>query len=233
MTQEPLDLLGQDILDQARALFARLDGLDEDTRLDVINELRLALHEHSPMKDQPVDCVLWVRADQVEANAYNPNVVAPPEMNLLKKSVTADGYTQPIVAWPVEDWGPRDGVFEIVDGFHRHRVGKEVPALRKRLRGRLPVTVIRPDRTGKDDRMASTVRHNRARGRHTVEGMAELVLDLARRGKTDEWIAGELGLDMDEVLRLRQVQGLAEMFADEEFSEAWEPSYEPPEGWEQ
>lgn len=213
-----LDLVGAQIVDEARELFARLDALPEDARIDAVNALRLALREHSPMKAEPVDCVLWVEADDIRANDYNPNVVAPPEMRLLQRSIMQDGYTQPIVAWPVEDG------FEVVDGFHRHRVGKEVRAVRKRVRGRLPVAVIGSDRTGKEDRMAATVRHNRARGVHTVDGMSDIVLDLARRGRSDEWIAKELGMEPDEVLRLRQVQGLAELFGDEEFSEAWEPA---------
>lgn len=221
------DLIAQGILEDAKELFTRLDALPEETRIDVINELRLALAEHSPMNSEPVDCVLWVRAEKVQANDYNPNVVAPPEMRLLQRSIMADGYTQPIVTWPVDDWGPQDGTFEVVDGFHRHRVGKEVRAVAKRVRGRLPIAVIRPDRTGKDDRMAATIRHNRARGVHTVDGMSDIVLELSRRGKSDEWIAAELGMDADEVLRLKQVQGLAELFADQEFSEAWEVSYDP------
>lgn len=137
-------------------------------------------------------------------------------MRLLTRSITADGYTQPIVTWPV------DGGYEVVDGFHRHRVGKEDRKIRERVRGRLPITVIRDDRVDKADRMAATIRHNRARGVHTVDGMSEIVLDLARRNWSDEKIGRELGMEPDEVLRLRQVQGLAEIFADEEFSEAWE-----------
>lgn len=203
----------------AAALFARLGALDEDTRIDTINRLRLALREHSPLRAQPVDCVLWVPADQVEGNEYNPNVVAPPEMELLRLSITADGYTQPVVAWPREDGG---AVYEVVDGFHRHRVGKEDPGVREAVRGRLPVAVVNAARTGREDRMAATIRHNRARGQHTVDGMSEMVVDLARRGKSDEWIGRELGLDPDEVRRLRQITGIAELFADEEFSEAWE-----------
>ncbi len=207
-----------DILDEARLLFARLEELPESERIDAINELRLALREHSPMRAEPVDCVLWVDAGSVKANDYNPNVVAPPEMRLLQRSILADGYTQPLVTWPVE------GGYEVVDGFHRHRVGKEVPAVRKRVRGRLPVAVIGSDRTEREDRMAATVRHNRARGVHTVDGMSDIVLELSRRGRSDDWIAKELGMEPDEVLRLRQVQGLAELFGDEDFSEAWEPA---------
>lgn len=211
-----LDLLGQAIVDDAAAVFARLDELPEEARIEAVNALRLALREHSPMKAEPVDCVLWVEAGDLRANDYNPNVVAPPEMRLLQRSIMADGYTQPIVAWPVEDG------YEVVDGFHRNRVGREVRAVRKRVHGRLPVAVIGSDRTGKDDRMAATIRHNRARGVHTVDGMSDIVLELARRGRSDEWIAKELGMEPDEVLRLKQVQGLAELFGEEEFSQAWE-----------
>lgn len=212
-----LDMLGSQIVDDAAALFARLADLPEDTRIEAINAIRVALHEYSPMKSEPVDCVLWVEADRVHGNAYNPNVVAPPEMRLLQRSIMSDGYTQPIVAWPTES-----DAYEVVDGFHRHKIGKEVRAVRKRVRGRLPISVINPDRTGPEDRMAATIRHNRARGVHGVDGMSDIVLDLSRRGRSEEWIAKELGMEPDEVLRLKQIQGLAEIFADEEFSEAWE-----------
>jgi ParB-like chromosome segregation protein Spo0J len=213
----PAGTQATDILDEARKLFAHLDDLPEDEQIDTVNALRLALHEHSPMRAEPVDCVIWIPADQVTGNTYNPNVVAPPEMKLLELSITADGFTQPIVAWPTSH-----DRFEVVDGFHRHRVGKETPAVRDRVRGRLPLAVIAPERTGVADRKAATVRHNRARGQHTVDGMSEIVVDLARRGKPDEWIGRELGLDADEVRRLRQITGIAELFADQEFSEAWE-----------
>ena len=185
--------------------------------MDAVNEIRMALREHSPMKAEPVDCVLWVDAEKVHANDYNPNSVAPPEMRLLQLSIQADGYTQPIVAM---DEG--DGRYEIVDGFHRHRVGREVGAVRKRLKGRLPIAAINAARTTKEDRMASTIRHNRARGKHAVDTMADIVVDLVRRGWDGAKIAKELGMDADEVLRLRQVTGLAAAFADREFSKAWE-----------
>jgi ParB-like chromosome segregation protein Spo0J len=211
------DLVAQQIVDEAGALFRRLADLPEDSRIDAINQIRLALREHSPMRREPVDCVLWVPADCVRANDYNPNVVAPPEMRLLQLSIMADGYTQPIVTWP-----DGDESFEVVDGFHRNRVGREVGAVRKRVRGRLPISVINPDRTSREDRMAATIRHNRARGTHRVDAMADIVLDLARRNRSDEWIAKELGMQPDEVLRLKQVTAMAELFADREFSEAWE-----------
>ena len=215
-----LNLIAAGLVEQARALFARLADLDNDNRIDAINAIRLALREHSPMKREPVDCVLWVRAEQLHANDYNPNSVAQPEMRLLQLSIMADGYTQPIVAWP-----DAEGSYEVVDGFHRNRVGREVGAVRKRVHGRLPIAVINTERTGKEDRIAATIRHNRARGKHQVDAMADIVLDLARRNWSDEKIATELGMEPDEVLRLKQITGLAELFAEREFSQAWEASH--------
>lgn len=204
------------IIEKFRALMPELSDLAEDERIEVINEIKLMLHEVSPMNNEPVDCVLWVPAETVVANDYNPNQVAPPEMRLLELSISEDGYTQPIVTWRV------DGRHEVVDGFHRNRVGKECKSVRQRVRGYLPVTTINNDRTDKGDRIAATIRHNRARGKHHVEGMSDIVLELKRRNWTDAKICKQLGMDPDEVLRLTQIQGLAEMFADQEFSEAWE-----------
>lgn len=197
-------------------LTSALSELPESERIEVINECKLALHAISPLQDEPVDCVLWVPAETVEANDYNPNVVAPPEMKLLKLSVEADGYTQPIVTYQI------NGHREVVDGFHRKRVGTEVKTIKQRCRGYLPVTTIRVDRTNREDRIAATIRHNRARGRHLVDNMSEIVVELSRRNWSDEKIGRELGMEPDEVLRLKQISGLAEMFADREFSEAWE-----------
>lgn len=211
-----VDLIGQTIVAQARDLFAQLADLGEDERIDAINEIRLALREHSPMRREPVDCVLWVKQDAIRANDYNPNVVAPPEMDLLKLSIMQDGYTQPIVAWPVDDG------YEVVDGFHRNRVARETAAVNKRVRGRLPISVINTERTAREDRIAATIRHNRARGVHQVDAMSEIVRDLALRNHSDAWIAKELGMEPDEVLRLKQITAMAELFADREFSEAWE-----------
>lgn len=212
-----VDLIAQDIVDAAGKVFARLAELDDDTRMDAINEIRKALREQSPMRREPVDCVLWVKADQLHANDYNPNSVAPPEMRLLQLSIMQDGYTQPIVAWP-----DAEGSYEVVDGFHRNRVAREVGAVKKRVMGRMPISVINTDRTSKEDRIAATIRHNRARGKHRVDAMADIVVDLARRNWSDGRIAKELGMEPDEVLRLKQVTGLAELFADREFSEAWD-----------
>ena len=201
-----------------------LDTLVEQLRLlplpeqvDTLNEIRTALHAASPFAAEPVDLVLWLPADTVFGNDYNPNKVAPPEMRLLELSITADGYTQPIVAHPVDESN------EVVDGFHRHLVGKREP-VRSRVHGYLPVTRIKATRADRADRIAATIRHNRARGKHIVNAMSGIVVDLSRRNWSDDKIARELGMDPDEVLRLKQVSGLAELFASREFSEAWEPA---------
>lgn len=193
-----------------------IENLPLEEKIEAINELKRALQRVSPFRDEPVDCVQWVREDLVIANDYNPNSVAPPEMELLHTSIQEDGYTQPIVVFQ------HDGIYEVVDGFHRNRVGKEYADIKERIHGYLPVTVINDDRHDKADRIASTIRHNRARGKHQVEKMSDIVIDLKRRNWSDEKIARELGMDADEVLRLTQITGLAEMFADQEFSEAWE-----------
>ena len=197
-------------------LIKQLETMPEKERIEAINEVRRKIHEMSPFKDEPVDCVLWVEADKVQANDYNPNAVAPPEMKLLQHSIREDGYTQPIVGFWDED------IIEVVDGFHRNRVGKECPDIRERVKGYLPVTIINGDRMDRGDRIASTIRHNRARGKHVVTAMSDIVLELSRRNWSDQRISKELGMEPDEVLRLKQITGLAELFANQEFSEAWE-----------
>lgn len=199
------------------AYIATLADLPMDQRVDAINRIREALHEVSPFKTEPVDFVKWVKNPLVHANDYNPNSVAPPEMALLHRSIQADGYTQPIVSMP-----DSDGRYEVIDGFHRHRVGKECEDIQSRVHGYLPLVQIRLSQTDRNDRMAATIRHNRARGEHRVESMADIVVELKRRFWSDEKIAKELGMEPDEVLRLTQVTGLAGLFADREFSTAWE-----------
>ncbi|MFO7173913.1 MAG: ParB/RepB/Spo0J family partition protein [Bacillota bacterium] len=211
------DLLVQEAVAKGQELASLLAQLPEPERIEALNRIRQALHEVSPFQAEPVDCVLWVPADQVRGNDYNPNNVAPPEMRLLEHSIAMDGYTQPIVAWP-----EGEGEYVVVDGFHRHRVGKESKRVRQRIRGYLPITLIRPDRADIKDRMAATIRHNRARGVHGVVPMAELVARLIREGWTDSQIARELGMDPDEVLRFKQATGLPSLFRDHPYSRAWE-----------
>lgn len=193
-----------------------IKSMSLDDKVKTINEIKKQLHEISPFKDEPVDLILWVKNEEVIANDYNPNNVAPPEMELLKTSILADGYTQPIVTFP------ENGINTVIDGFHRSRVGKEDDEVKKRVFGYVPITVIRPSQEDKGDRMASTIRHNRARGKHRIDGMSEIVLELKRRNWTDNKIAKNLGMDADEILRLCQISGLREMFAGEEFSKAWD-----------
>jgi ParB-like chromosome segregation protein Spo0J len=193
-----------------------LQSLSEDQRIEAINAFRQAIHELSPFREQPVDCVLWIKQDAITANDYNPNNVAPPEKRLLCKSLELDGFTQPIV---VTENDPHH--FEIVDGFHRHEIGTHRAALKRQLKGYLPVTCLRKERKDKIDRMAATIRHNRARGRHQINAMSEIVRELVLLGWDETKIGTELGMDSDEVLRLKQINGLLELFADRRFSEAW------------
>lgn len=187
-----------------------------EQRIKALNAIRKALHELSPLASEPVDYVEWVLADQVTANDYNPNAVAPPEMELLRLSIEADGFTQPIVT-NAEESGR-----EVVDGFHRNRVGRECEDVRERVHGHLPIVQIRAEQVDRGDRIASTIRHNRARGKHQVLAMSDIVLELKRRNWSDAKIGKQLGMDPDEVLRLAQITGLAEAFKDHDFSEAWE-----------
>jgi ParB-like chromosome segregation protein Spo0J len=194
----------------------KIKDLPIDEKIEAINKIKLALHEISPFKGEPVDCVLWVKNENVIANDYNPNKVAPPEMQLLEVSIDNDGYTQPIVTYPV------DGHCEVVDGFHRSRVGKESPVIRERVHGYLPIVAIRSEQTDKNDRIASTIRHNRARGKHQVDAMSEIVLELKNRNWNNKRIAKQLGMDEDEILRLCQISGLTNLFTDADFNKAWE-----------
>ena len=167
----------------------------------------------------PAYQVIAVPIDKEKAKTYNPNKVAPPEMKLLYESIKEDGYTMPIVCYYVKD----EDNYVIVDGFHRYRVMLEYPDIYEREGGMLPVAVIdKPI----DRRMASTVRHNRARGTHNVELMSSIVKELHELGRSDAWIAKHLGMDKDEILRLKQITGLAALFKDVKFGKAWHPTQE-------
>jgi ParB-like chromosome segregation protein Spo0J len=204
------------MVDEIIKSFSFLEGLSLDEKVTNLNIIRRALAEYSPFKSEPVDCIEWVKNTNVKANDYNPNSVAPPEMELLKHSILSDGYTQPIVAWLADDG------FEVVDGFHRSRVGKECEEVRVRVSEYLPLVVINEKRSEKGDRISSTIRHNRARGKHAIDAMSQIVVDLKKRNWSDAKIAKELGMDQDEVLRLCQLSGLREMFKDSEFTQSWE-----------
>ncbi|QCC57257.1 IbrB-like domain-containing protein [Natrinema thermotolerans] len=206
------DGLSEDLL--LEAIDAYFEGTDDvDEQVATLNALRERLHELSPFQE-PVEHIKWVKQEDVEGNDYNPNEVATPEMDLLHKSIKEDGYTQPIVTYEVGD-----GEFEVVDGYHRTLIGKTRDDIRERLHDHVPVTVIDKPR---EERMSSTIRHNRARGTHQIRDMSELVVDLYDDGGwDDERIMEELGMERDEVLRLKQVSGLKEAFAGHEFSQSW------------
>lgn len=163
----------------------------------------------------PVYNVRAVPIEKVRANAYNPNAVAPPEMKLLETSIWEDGYTMPLVCY----YMTAEDVYEIVDGYHRYTVMLTSERVREREGGLLPVVVIDKDES---HRMASTIRHNRARGTHNVELMSKIVAELVSSGMSDAWIRRHIGMDKDELLRLKQITGLAALFKDHAFSEAWE-----------
>ncbi len=164
----------------------------------------------------PVYNVIAVPIEKVVANNYNPNIVAPPEMKLLELSIWEDGYTMPCVCYYIHG----SDQYEIVDGFHRYMVMKTSRRIYERENGMLPVTVIDKDLS---NRMTSTIRHNRARGMHNVELMSNIVAELTRSGMSDAWIMRNIGMDKDELLRLKQISGLAELFANKEFgmSDEW------------
>lgn len=164
----------------------------------------------------PVYNITAVPIDKIQANNYNPNAVAPPEMKLLYESIKNDGYTMPIVCY----YDAEQDIYIIVDGFHRYRIMREYPDIYEREGGMLPVSVINKSI---DERMASTIRHNRARGTHDVELMSNIVKDLHELGRSDAWISKHLGMDKDEILRLKQITGLASLFKDINFGRAWKP----------
>lgn len=207
----------EEINKNIKSLIKSINSIEDiDEKIDFLNNIKKAIHEISPFKNEPVDCVVWEKEDFVYANDYNPNSVAPKEMELLYTSIKADGYTQPIVTFQEEQGR------QVVDGFHRSKIARYYPDINDRVLGYMPVVTINDDRTDKSDRMAATIRHNRARGKHAVESMSDIVMELKRRNWSDEKIGKELGMEPDEVLRLAQITGLSEIFSDQEFSEAWE-----------
>lgn len=184
-----------------------LSSLNDDERINALNAFRQAMHELSPFKAQPVDCVLWVRDETVATNNYNPNHLAIAETRLLQRSLERDGFTQPLV---VSEKGQQR--YEIVDGVHRRQLCRSRLTLQKTLHGYLPVTCISSgERT---HQLATSVRHNRARGRYHAGAASELVRELSGHGWTDSKIAAELGMSADEVQKMKQINGLLELFSE-------------------
>lgn len=207
----------EEILSKARELAALIAGIDDvHEKIAVLNAVRGELHQASPLKHHPVDFVQWQKSEDVEGNEYNPNAVAPPEMKLLIRSIDEDGYTMPIVSFPDTD------IIRIVDGFHRRKAELTSSSIHKSTYGYIPLSTIRPDKRDISDRMASTIRHNRARGTHSVDLMVNIVAELTEAGMGNDWIMKHIGMDADELLRLKQISGLAALFKNQPYSKAWE-----------
>jgi ParB-like chromosome segregation protein Spo0J len=195
---------------------------DNNSKIDCLNYLRSELHEVSPLRHHPVDLVTWVKSSEVEANEYNPNAIPPPEMLLLKQSIVEDGYTMPIVTF--KDRREDGEVIKIVDGFHRRQTERNNPEVSESTLGYVPLTDVRKSQYDLGNRMASTIRHNRARGVHNIELMSSIVSELVEMGKGDAWICKHIGMSADELLRLKQITGLAALFTNKSFSDSWDPA---------
>lgn len=197
-----------------------LAKLNDEQKIEALNKIKISLHQISPFKNEPTDCVLWIKQQQVIANDYNPNVMSPTEKRLLETSLVKDGYTQPVVVLPIQQSKKKPSQWQVVDGYHRYLLSKK-NSLNKRINGYLPITILDVESHTMADQMAATIRHNRARGQHQVAAMSDIVRDLSRLGWNDQKIGDELGMSQDEVLRLKQISGLAELFSEHDFSEAW------------
>tara|TARA_B110000503_G_scaffold12308_1_gene16745 strand:- start:843 stop:1508 length:666 start_codon:yes stop_codon:yes gene_type:complete len=188
---------------------------DASDKIEYIEDLRNFLYSISPLNTQPVDRVMWVDINKVQANDYNPNSVATIEMKLLHTSIKHDGYTQPVVTI----YDKSIDKYVIIDGFHRYLICKTHEDVREANFGRLPIVVIDKDI---NDRMASTVRHNRARGKHSISGMSNIVFEMLDNGWEDHLICEELGMEAEELLRLKHITGFSKLFSDAEYKKAWE-----------
>jgi ParB-like chromosome segregation protein Spo0J len=206
------DMLGDRVVDLVREQIAHREGAVRQAFIELIRD---ELWKHSGLNTMPIDRVRWVPVEKVTANDYNPNSVARNEMRLLYTSIDHDGYTQPIVAV----YDPDQDLYVIVDGFHRYLVMKTYADIAARTGGLLPVVVIAKSI---NDRMASTVRHNRARGKHSTTGMASMVFEMLDNGMDDASIFNELGLEQEELVRLKHVTGFSKLFENYEYRKAWE-----------
>jgi ParB-like chromosome segregation protein Spo0J len=192
---------------------------ESQDKTEVIGILQKLLHEISPMREQPINHVMWVPVEMVEPNNYNPNSVAGKEMSLLYVSIKQDGYTQPIVTI----WDANKNKFVIVDGFHRYFIGKNKADIRERNKGLLPIVCIQKSI---NERMAATVRHNRARGEHSISGMSNLVFNMLNNGWSDADICNHLGLEAEEIIKLKHITGFSKLFKDAEYRKAWESKHQ-------
>ncbi|MBQ4142812.1 MAG: ParB-like nuclease domain-containing protein [Thermoguttaceae bacterium] len=188
---------------------------NSENPIQTINEIKEILFQLSPEKENPVDRVLWVPIEKVRANNYNPNTVAPHEMHLLYTSIREDGYTQPVVVYH----DAKEDKFIIVDGFHRNLIVRKYRDIYERNHGLLPIVVI--DKAI-SDRMASTVRHNRARGAHSLNGMTNIIYQMMKDGKSEYEICSKLGIEPREFVKLKYITGFAKIFKGYEYEKAIE-----------
>lgn len=191
---------------------------ESDDEYQAVSQLSDVLHELTPVDDYPISNVQWVPLENVKANSYNPNQVDDSSMSLLYKSIKEDGYTQPVVVVEDETHEGKESKYVIVDGFHRYITMKRHEDIRERSNGHLPVTII--DKTMNEQR-AATVRHNRASGTHTTAGKSEVVFEMLDDGWEDERICEELGMEPEELARLKHTSGFAKMFSDADYSQPW------------
>lgn len=212
------------ILELAQQLATAIDALPLEEKVEALNQSRLALNKVSPFKFEPIDCVLWVQNEKVIGNDYNPNSVAKKEKDLLQDSIREYGFGMPIITAPFAGFDGKptaETPQKVVDGFHRRGTGKDTGDLAKRMHGYLPIANIAGDTSDSAHLMAATVAFNRARGEHSVELMANLVKEMIQLGQTDQEIAKHLGMEAEEVLRLKQMTGLAGLFKGQNYSKAW------------
>lgn len=207
----------KEIFELAAELATKIEQLKTvDEKIDTLNAVRLMLFNVSPENNHPVDCVIWEKTENVECNDYNPNAVPPPELRLLMTSIIEDGFTMPIYT------NPENGHKTVIDGFHRRKCERVNRQISESTFGRIPITMARENKRDISDRMASTIRHNRARGSHDIDMMTNIVSELTKAGMGDAWIIKHIGMDADEILRHKQLSGLAELFKNKEFSNSKE-----------
>jgi len=192
-----------------------MDKADAEKAIREMNDSLRGIYKESPLSHNPVGLVQWVPIEKVQANEYNPNRVAINEMRLLYASIAADGYTQPVVTVYDAD----QDIYIIVDGFHRYSIMRQNKDIAEANYGHLPVVVIEKDI---NDRMASTIRHNRARGKHQVTGMGDMVFQMLENGWSDAAICKELGMEPEELIKLKHITGFSKLFEDVQYRKAWE-----------
>ena len=191
-----------------------IKGLSESEKIEYMEIVKDNINNLTSLGEQPINQVRWVDIDKVQANDYNPNSVAGQEMKLLYVSIKHDGYTQPVVTI----YDKKLKKYIIVDGFHRYYTCKNNPDIAERNKGKLPIVVLDKNI---NERMASTVRHNRARGKHSVNGMSNMVFKMLDNGWQDEEICNHLGMGADELLRLKHITGFSKLFEDVEYNKSW------------